>query len=65
MNRIGVWVFGAVALLLLTAFQSLVQQSVRQGEARRDETARQSEAMSVCNRLPGQGQRQQCRAGVG
>ena len=54
----------AGAAVLLLAFQSVVQQSVRQGEVRRVDTARQTEAWSDCNRLQGRAAVDLCRAGV-
>ena len=54
----------ALALLLLAAFNAVVRGVVVQGDARRVETARQSDAAAVCQRLPGRERRIRCHAGI-
>ena len=59
------WVLAtAAAALLLLALQVVLSQSVRQGDARRADMARQTQAWSVCNRLHGRERRDSCRAGA-
>lgn len=63
----GGWAFVVLTalVLLMVAFQAVVRRSVDQGAARRADVARQSDALSVCKRLPGRDQRARCRAGMG
>lgn len=50
------------AAALLAGFLSVVRQSVRQGEIRRDEVSRQALASAECRRIPRRSDREACRA---
>ena len=54
-----------LSLLLVFAFHAVVRSAVVQGDARRVESARQSDAAAACGRLPGRERRSRCRAGIG
>ncbi len=64
LRRYGIWLALAAAAALLLAFQAVVRQSVRQGDAHRVAVAQQTESWSVCDRMHGRTVRDGCRSQV-